>query len=90
MTQQPPAATTSSVLCFVDSLNPAARRFCYWDQVATWADFTFEQVSVSDLRDLARTGKTRKLPRFHGFDVVVCNWDVANGGYEYGADATAW
>lgn len=78
----------TKVLCVVDYVRKRGR-YCYWkDRLIKKADIEYKELSISEMRDKAREGIRRAVPRFKDFQVVILNYDVANGGYEYDSDVS--
>ena len=79
------------IVCFVDSLRNK-RRFVYWEPMLKKLGMALSLRAIPDLVALARSpseSEKAEVPKLHEFDVVIINYDVANGGFEYGSDQTA-
>lgn len=77
------ATPVTPTLCFVDYKETTRRRPCQWEK-----DFQNNDVELCSIPDLKNTKGQKDLPRFRGRKLIVCNWDVANGEYNYDSDVT--
>lgn len=90
----------SKVAIYVDSLDVTKRRYSYWDRYLDKQAVCATYVSIPELAEEAglilssdATNEQidrvkRKQPRLDGFQVILLNWDVANGDFAFGADKT--
>lgn len=76
------------VAIFVDSIDPKRRRYTYWLRYFRRRGLKPELVSIPDRRARVVLGEKAELPRLDGYDLIILNWDVANGDYAYLADET--
>lgn len=77
---RPDSTTEKKTLILVDRTLPSGKRArdCLWNQLIPSA----QQKSISDERD------NRESVRINEFDLVVVNWDAANGDIVTGSDDT--
>ena len=84
---------------FVDSTDKKKRRYCYWTKYLASQGVVPTYVSIAELAreagelftasfgdDAAVERVKRRQPRLDGYDVIILNWDVANGDFAFGAD----
>lgn len=76
------------IAIFVDSLDQHRRRYCYWIDYFVEKRTPFELFSISDQRSAVVERQNRNLPRLDDFDLIIFNWDVANGDFAWLADET--
>tara|TARA_R110000868_G_scaffold411709_1_gene707839 strand:+ start:1665 stop:2864 length:1200 start_codon:yes stop_codon:yes gene_type:complete len=90
----------SKVAIFVDSLDPLKRRYSYWDGYLSRQGVVPKYISIPELAieagkvfsakeaNVSTDEVQRRQPRLDGYDVIILNWDVANGDFAFGADLT--
>lgn len=88
------------IAIFVDYKDPKVRRYCYWERYFTDHHLAYELVSIPDLvresegfiaavlAGQERDGEGRRQPRLDNRDLIILNWDCANGDFAFGADKT--
>lgn len=76
------------IAIFVDSEHFDQRRYCYWIDHAERRGWPFTLIAIPDLRRAVVERQERALPRLDGYDVIILNWDVANGDLAWLADDT--
>jgi hypothetical protein len=84
--------TTPNILLLVDMAVPSGERAgkpardSAWGTLLRGCDFT--QASISDSRIVGGSTAHREAVRINEFDIVILNWDTANGDIKTGSDDT--
>lgn len=81
------AASRKKITVLVDRTVPSKNlpaRSCFWDQILV--ENPPEKLSISDSREELKKKWDGKRVRIDDFDIVIVNWDAANGDYACGSD----
>ncbi len=76
------------IAVFVDAINPERRRYCYWIDYFHEKQIPYELLAIPDQRSDVVERQKRNLPRLDDHDIIILNWDVANGDFAWLADET--